>query len=87
VRLYPDGLVGDEIPCASRVLLTADAFDAMTSDRRYRRALGHEAAIGELQPHSGTQFDADCVAALLNALTLLGDRDLDQPVATVRIPA
>jgi diguanylate cyclase (GGDEF)-like protein/putative nucleotidyltransferase with HDIG domain len=66
---YPDGLVGEEIPQASRILLTADAFDAMTSDRPYRRALSVEAALAELQRNAGTQFDADCVAMLLAALS------------------
>ena len=61
---YPDGLVGEAIPPASRILLTADAFDAMTSDRPYRKGLTVETALAELQRHAGTQFDADCVAEL-----------------------
>jgi diguanylate cyclase (GGDEF)-like protein len=65
---YPDGLVGDAIPAASRILLVADAFDAMTSDRPYRRACTVAAALAELQRHAGTQFDAGCVAALTDAL-------------------
>lgn len=65
---YPDGLVGEMIPAASRILLTADAFDAMTSDRPYRRALSVEAALAELQRHAGTQFDATCVAMLIAAV-------------------
>jgi diguanylate cyclase (GGDEF)-like protein len=62
---YPDGLSGDEIPMASRVLLVADAFDAMTSDRPYREALSHEAAVRELEEHAGSQFDPGCVELLL----------------------
>ena len=65
---YPDGLAGEMIPAASRILLTADAFDAMTSDRPYRRALSVEAALVELERHAGTQFDASCVAALVAAV-------------------
>jgi diguanylate cyclase (GGDEF)-like protein/putative nucleotidyltransferase with HDIG domain len=66
---YPDGLAGDEIPGASRILFAADAFDAMTSDRPYRRALEMEQAVEELRANSGSQFDPDCVAALVDSLT------------------
>jgi HD-GYP domain-containing protein (c-di-GMP phosphodiesterase class II) len=61
---YPDGLCGEDIPPASRILLVADAFDAMTSDRSYRLAMAPDAAMAELERHSGTQFDPSCVAAL-----------------------
>ena len=54
---YPEGKKGDEIPLGARILQVADAFDAMTSDRPYRKALSHEAAISELKKFSGTQFD------------------------------
>jgi diguanylate cyclase (GGDEF)-like protein/putative nucleotidyltransferase with HDIG domain len=69
---YPDGLAGESIPAASRILLTADAFDAITSDRPYRRAIPVEAALAELQRHAGTQFDASCVAMLTSALVTPG---------------
>jgi diguanylate cyclase (GGDEF)-like protein/putative nucleotidyltransferase with HDIG domain len=65
---YPDGLAGEQIPLASRILLVADAFDAMTSDRSYRAAMTREAALAELETHAGTQFDPACVAALKTAL-------------------
>jgi putative nucleotidyltransferase with HDIG domain len=61
---YPLGLTGDEIPLGSRVILVADAFDAMTSDRVYRAAGSAEAAIAELRRRSWTQFDARVVGAL-----------------------
>jgi diguanylate cyclase (GGDEF)-like protein/putative nucleotidyltransferase with HDIG domain len=61
---YPDGLSGTEIPEASRILLVADAYDAMTSDRAYREALTAGWAREELRRNAGTQFDPDCVAAL-----------------------
>jgi diguanylate cyclase (GGDEF)-like protein len=61
---YPDGLSGGQIPLASRILLVADAFDAMTSDRPYRDARSHEAALQELEEHAGSQFDPDCVELL-----------------------
>jgi diguanylate cyclase (GGDEF)-like protein/putative nucleotidyltransferase with HDIG domain len=60
---YPDGLSGEQIPLASRILLVADAFDAMTSDRPYRTAMPHDLALAELQRHAGAQFDPRCVAA------------------------
>ena len=62
---YPDGLRGEAIPQASRIMLVADAFDAITSSRPYRDALSTEHACQELRRHAGSQFDPDCVAALL----------------------
>jgi len=53
---YPDGLKGEEIPLASRIILVCDAFHAMTSDRPYRKALEVEAALGELEKNAGRQF-------------------------------
>ncbi len=61
---YPLGLTGDEIPLGSRIILVADAFDAMTSDRVYRAAGSPEAAVAELRRRCWTQFDARVVAAL-----------------------
>jgi putative nucleotidyltransferase with HDIG domain len=62
---YPDGLRGEAIPQASRIMLVADAFDAITSTRPYREALSAEHACEELMRHAGTQFDPACVRALL----------------------
>jgi HD-GYP domain-containing protein (c-di-GMP phosphodiesterase class II) len=66
---YPDALSGEDIPLASRILLVADAFDAMTSDRPYREALPHEEALDELRRNAGHQFDPRCVAAFEEFLT------------------
>jgi HD-GYP domain-containing protein (c-di-GMP phosphodiesterase class II) len=55
---YPDGLAGERIPLASRVLAACDAYGAMTSDRPYRRALGRAAALRELERCAGAQFEA-----------------------------
>jgi HD-GYP domain-containing protein (c-di-GMP phosphodiesterase class II) len=60
---YPDGLAGEEIPLGARIVAVCDAFDAMTSDRPYRRAMSADAAVAELLRHAGTQFDPDVVAA------------------------
>jgi putative nucleotidyltransferase with HDIG domain len=53
---YPDGRKGDDIPLPARIVLVADAFDALTSDRPYRRARSVSAALDELREHAGTQF-------------------------------
>jgi diguanylate cyclase (GGDEF)-like protein len=65
---YPDGLAGERIPLESRIILAADAYEAMTSDRPYRRAPGREFAIAELRRHAGTQFDTRVVDALCRVL-------------------
>jgi HD-GYP domain-containing protein (c-di-GMP phosphodiesterase class II) len=62
---YPFGLRGNDIPYLSRILLVADAFDAMTSDRPYQPALSPDHAFGELQRCAGTQFDPGVVDAML----------------------
>ncbi len=62
-RGYPDGLAGRAIPLDARILAVADAYDAMTSDRSYRPALGHAEAISRLTADAGTQFDPVCVRA------------------------
>jgi HD-GYP domain-containing protein (c-di-GMP phosphodiesterase class II) len=64
---YPDGLSQDRISRVARVVAVADAFDAMTSDRPYRRALSAEMAFGELLSKAGSQFDPECVRAFLSA--------------------
>jgi putative nucleotidyltransferase with HDIG domain len=65
---YPDGLVGEEIPLISRIICAADAYNAMTSDRPYRDAMPDSVARRRLLEAAGSQFDADVVDALLEAL-------------------
>jgi len=65
---YPDGLSGDEIPIGARIILACDAYHAMTSDRPYRAALPHAAAIRELAEGSGSQFDPQVTEVLIGYL-------------------
>ena len=60
---YPRGLAGHAIPLVGRIVAIADAYDAMTSDRAYRRALPHEVALNEIDRCSGTQFDPEVTDA------------------------
>jgi HD-GYP domain-containing protein (c-di-GMP phosphodiesterase class II) len=62
---YPSGKAGEEIPVEARVLAIADAFDAMTSDRPYRRALTREQALAEVERCAGTQFDPEIARVFL----------------------
>jgi HD-GYP domain-containing protein (c-di-GMP phosphodiesterase class II) len=59
---YPFGLRGSEIPLGARIVAIADAYDAMTHDRPYKRAMDHDSAVRELRRHAGTQFDPELVA-------------------------
>jgi HD-GYP domain-containing protein (c-di-GMP phosphodiesterase class II) len=61
---YPDGLAGEEIPIAARIVFACDAYNAMTTDRPYRQAMAREDAVAELIANTGTQFDPKIVAAL-----------------------
>jgi HD-GYP domain-containing protein (c-di-GMP phosphodiesterase class II) len=74
---YPHGLAGVEIPIVSRILLVTDAFDAMTTDRPYRKAMPVEAAIEELKSNMGNQFDPAITEAFLRALARRGAQPLD----------
>ncbi|NLT94795.1 MAG: PAS domain S-box protein [Clostridia bacterium] len=65
---YPQGLKGEEIPLLCRLLAVADAYDAMTSDRPYRKALPKEKAIVELKNNAGTQFDPEIVNIFLEII-------------------
>ncbi len=65
---YPDGLKGEEISLFARVLCLADCFDAMTSDRVYRKKLSRERVIEELERNKGTQFDPELCDVLLDMI-------------------
>ena len=63
---YPSGLAGEAIPLGARIFAVADAYDAITSDRPYRKGREHDAAVAEITAGAGSQFDPDVVAALLS---------------------
>ncbi|MCA9603629.1 MAG: HD-GYP domain-containing protein, partial [Myxococcales bacterium] len=65
---YPMGLKGQEIPLIARIVSVADTYDAMTSDRAYRKALPHEVATNELKRCAGTQFDPDVSHEFVEAI-------------------
>jgi HD-GYP domain-containing protein (c-di-GMP phosphodiesterase class II) len=68
---YPDALKGEGIPLGARILLVCDAYDSMTTDRAYRKALSYEEAVSELVRCRGTQFDPVVVDAALPVLAEL----------------
>ncbi|MBN2418734.1 MAG: response regulator [Deltaproteobacteria bacterium] len=73
---YPDGLAADKIPHLSRILVVADSFDAMSSDRAYRKAIPFEKCIEELIRNKGTQFDPEVVDASIELFAEIKDPDL-----------
>lgn len=73
---YPDGLAGSAVPFDARVIAVADAFDAMVSDRAYRKGIEPVVALDRLLADTGTQFDATVVAAFERAFTTgVGESD------------
>lgn len=65
---YPRGLIGEDIPLACRIISVVDAFDAMTNNRVYRKAMSVEEAITEIKKNAGTQFDPQIVEVFLEIL-------------------
>ncbi|NPA91049.1 MAG: HD-GYP domain-containing protein [Chloroflexi bacterium] len=65
---YPYGLKGEEIPLGARIIAVADSYDAMTTDRPYRRALSRDVVVAELKRGAGVQWDPRVVAAFLRVL-------------------
>jgi putative nucleotidyltransferase with HDIG domain len=93
---YPDGVQGKAIPIGARIILVADTVDAMTTDRPYRKALGLDVVLAELQRCKGTQFDPELVELFSNSVAirrLVSQASLggemttlpDQPLASRRI--
>lgn len=67
---YPAGIESEDIPLGSRIIMIADTVDAMTTDRPYRKALGIEIVVAELQKYKGIQFDPALVETAVNSMTL-----------------
>ena len=67
-RGYPDGLSGEAIPVGARIISVADTYDAMTTDRPYRKALPEEEARRRLQEAAGSQLDAQVVERFLRII-------------------
>jgi two-component system cell cycle response regulator len=80
---YPDGLAGDNIPLGSRIISVCDAFDAMTSERAYRRSIGVDAALEELKRNAGSQFDPAIVEAFCEQIALRRSSAVSGPMNTV----
>ena len=84
-RGYPKGLKGDEIPLYGRIIGVADAFDAMTANRVYRKQMDFGYVLGELEKGRGTQFDPQFVDILLK-LIRTGEIDLNKLYGIDRKP-
>jgi two-component system, cell cycle response regulator len=69
---YPDGLAGENIPLAARIICACDAFDAMTRERSYKAAMSTESALAELVRCAGSQFDPSVVTALRQCVVAVG---------------
>lgn len=82
---YPDKLKGEQIPLLARILAVADAFDAMTSERPYRRALKIDEAIEEIKTNSATQFDPQIALQLISMLQKQYDRKTISINSTIRL--
>jgi putative nucleotidyltransferase with HDIG domain len=83
---YPDGLAGEQIPLAARIVSACDAFNAMTTDRSYRKALPLAVATAELRANAGTQFAPEVVEALIAVVERNGpDRELNLSVEPVPV--
>ncbi len=81
---YPKGLAAEEIPLGARIIFAADAWDAMTSDRTYRRGLSVERALTEIESLAGSQFDPEVVQALTEELCLAPENERAAKVADSR---
>src|SRR2546421_586749 len=82
---YPDGLAGDEIPLPARIVLVADAFDALTSARPYRPARSILAALAEIREHAGTQFCPRVVVSLEELARTEPARVVPEPAAQMHV--
>jgi HD-GYP domain-containing protein (c-di-GMP phosphodiesterase class II) len=79
-RGYPDGLRREQIPLAARIVFACDAYNAMTTDRSYRRAMPSADALRELRANAGTQFDPRVIEILAGRLEQLDQHEAPAPV-------
>lgn len=79
---YPDGLAGEEICLGARIIAVADSFDAMISNRTYRKGLGFERTMAELNAGRNTQFDSHIVDALLRLIDKMGREKFEEVYCT-----
>lgn len=82
---YPDGLAKEEIPLGARILAVSDAFDAMTSERPYRKAMSDEIAAFEIKRNINSQFDPEVVDAFLRAMDLVSVIDKSRDTVTLAV--
>lgn len=75
---YPDGLAKNEIPVGARIVAVCDAYDAMTSDRPYRKAMSPDQACEELLAHAGTQHDPLCTSLLVDVISKVGEGQIEK---------
>lgn len=75
---YPDGLKGEEIPLGARIIMMADAFEAMIGKRPYRKRMSIYSTIAEIKKNSGTQFDPKVVEAFLEVIKKIGIKNLSK---------
>lgn len=83
---YPEGLAGEAIPFFSRIIAVADAYEAMTSKRSYKKAITKEAAIEELERCAGTQFDPEIVRVFIDKVLLMLEPSLNEPGKAMASP-
>lgn len=84
---YPAGLAGDEIPLGSRIVAVVDAYDAMISDRAYRKGLPHEEAVRRLQNDAGEQFDPDVTPLFIRMTNQTRDAaGFDEEIPSFTLP-
>ena len=72
-KVYPEGIKGEKIPLEARILTVADSFDAMLSDRPYRKSLSKDKAVSELRACANTQFDKNVVKCFIKILQKKGE--------------
>ncbi len=84
---YPDGLAGEQIPLEARIITCCDSWNAMRTDRPYRKALSHDVAVAELVSGAGGQFDPGVVETFVAMVTPTAEADAPAPASGGAVPA